>query len=159
DAMSPTGDISQLPVPIGLTAIDSDALKLGVIRNLLRARRDHEALFAHGSYQPLAAHGPLGEHIVAFVRSSANDAAITVVPRLTHAFAPVTPPVAERWRDSELHVPADLAGTRWRCAISGIELTFPGAPRHSLAGSNVRVPVASILATLPVALLLRDPPR
>ncbi len=159
DVMSPSGDISQTPVPIDLTVIDSDTVKLAVIRNLLRARRDHEALFAHGSYRPLAAHGPLGEHIVAFGRSAANDSSITVVPRLTHAFAPTAPPVAERWSDTELHVPADLAGTRWRCAISGIELTFPGAPHHSLADSNVRVPVASILATLPVALLLRDAAR
>jgi (1->4)-alpha-D-glucan 1-alpha-D-glucosylmutase len=159
DAMSPSGDIAQPVAAVDLANIHQDTTKLAMIRNLLRARRAHDTLFAHGSYQPLAAHGSLGEHIVAFARRSANETAIVVVPRLVHALAPATPPVAERWRDTELHVPADLAGTRWHCAISGIELTFPGASHHPLAESNLRVPIASILATIPVAVLLRDPPR
>jgi (1->4)-alpha-D-glucan 1-alpha-D-glucosylmutase len=154
DHMSPSGDISQLATPIEFTAFDHDALKLAVLHHTLSARAAHAQLFAHGSYRPLAAHGARGEHIVAFERRSAastlSDAAIIVVPRLTHAFAPDTPPVGEVWRDTVLHLPAHLAGTRWRCAISSRELTLP----------STAVSVSTILAAAPVSVLLaiRPPP-
>ena len=136
---------------------ESETIKLEIIRDCLRARAAHAPLFAHGSYQPLAAHGPLGAHIFAFARRAAasdpDDAAIIVVPRLTHAFAPTAPPLGDSWRDTELHLPASFAATRWRCAISHREIIFPSA-----AGPNdsaVRVPLAQILAASPIALLLR----
>ena len=156
DEMSPTGDIKQVAAPIAFTHSDHDAIKLGVIRNVLRARVVHAPLFAHGSYLPLAAHGALGEHIVAFARrsvsSALDDAAIVVTPRLTHALSPLAPPIGELWGDTELHLPADFAATRWRCTISGREYIFPDA---DLAESpTIRVPIAALLGAAPVALLL-----
>jgi (1->4)-alpha-D-glucan 1-alpha-D-glucosylmutase len=170
DAMSPTGDISQLLSPLKFTSFDNDALKLAIIRNLLRARAACHHLFAHGSYQPLAAHGPRAEHIVAFARrlvapfappanpSPANPspAAIIVVPRLTHAFAPAAPPIAEIWQGTVLHLPAELAGTHWRDAISGLELTTSMHASTDPA-SPIAIPIAAVLATAPVAVLLAIP--
>lgn len=157
--MSPSGDIAQHFAPVRFTAIAADALKLAVIRNVLRARTAHAPLFAHGSYQPLAAHRSGGEHIVAFERRSAasslDDAAIIVVPRLTHGFAAAAPPVGDVWRDTVLHLPDDLAGTRWRCAISGREVAIPNASQTALSDFTIRVPLADILAFAPVALLFR----
>ena len=159
DEMSPTGDITQVAAPIAFTHSDHDAVKLGMIRNVLRARAAHAPLFAHGSYIPLAAHGTLGEHIVAFARRSASsaldDAAIIVAPRLTHALSPLAPPIAELWGDAELHLPGDFAGTRWRCAISGREYVFPVvASAESSDSFTIRVPIAALLGAAPVALLL-----
>jgi (1->4)-alpha-D-glucan 1-alpha-D-glucosylmutase len=158
--MSPVGDISQPFAPVDFTTPDHDALKLAVIRNLLAARAAHAPLFAHGSYRPLAAHGPRGAHIVAFERrstaSALDDAAIIVVPRLTHVFAPTAPPTGDAWRDTVLHLPASLAGTRWRCAISGRELSIPS---ESLAASSdsLAVPISTILTVAPVSVLLAVP--
>jgi (1->4)-alpha-D-glucan 1-alpha-D-glucosylmutase len=163
EAMSPTGDIMQAATPITLTHSDHDAVKLGVTRNILRARAAHAPLFAHGSYLPLAAHGTLGEHIVAYARRSASstldDAAIVVVPRLTHALSPLAPPIGELWGDIELHLPGFFAGTRWRDAISGREHALAAVdssadPTADPGSSTVRVPIAALLATTPVALLL-----
>ena len=61
DDMSPTGDIKQVAAPIAFTHSDHDAIKLAVIRNVLRARAAHAPLFAHGNYIPLAAHNSLGD--------------------------------------------------------------------------------------------------
>jgi (1->4)-alpha-D-glucan 1-alpha-D-glucosylmutase len=134
------------------------------VRTLLQLRAAHHPLFAQGSYIPLAAHGPLGEHVVAFARrlhplASAplsSPAAIIVVPRLTHAFAPTAPPMGELWRDTALHLPSDLADHRWRDAISGRELTLP--PHASTdPASPIAIPISSVLATAPVAVLVAIP--
>jgi (1->4)-alpha-D-glucan 1-alpha-D-glucosylmutase len=162
-AMSPSGDIPQAIAPNLFTEFQNDALKLAVIRSALRARAAHAPLFASGSYHPLAAHGPHGENIVAFLRrshaSTLDDAAIIVTPRLTHALAPNAPPTGELWNGTELHLPSTLAATRWRDAISGRELTLPGTSDANSASTTIRVPISDILATAPVALLLplRDP--
>ncbi|MDQ2929875.1 MAG: malto-oligosyltrehalose synthase, partial [Gemmatimonadota bacterium] len=91
DAMSPAGD------------------KPVLIRKALYARATHAPLFAAGSYHPIAAHGILGPHIFSFARRSApntpSDAAIIVVPRLTHALSPNAPPVGELWANTVLHLP------------------------------------------------------
>ena len=155
--MSPTGDITQAEADRRFTPFDDDALKLAIIRQILNARADHAPLFAHGSYHPLAAHGPLGAHIFAFHRQAApstlDDAAIIVIPRLTYSLDrnsnQSNAPVGDLWRDTTLHLPATLASTRWRCAISGHEVVFP-----RMAEQHVRVPLSELLAIAPVALLL-----
>ncbi|MGE5728329.1 MAG: malto-oligosyltrehalose synthase, partial [Gemmatimonas sp.] len=68
EVMSPTGDMPQVPQQLRFTEFDSDALKLAIIHRLLAVRAARPALFVDGSYRPLAAHGPRGEHIFAFVR-------------------------------------------------------------------------------------------
>jgi maltooligosyltrehalose synthase len=166
-AMSPLGDISQPPTPLGLATLDHEPLKLAVIRNILHARSAHQPLFAHGRYQPLAAHGPLGEHIVAFARHLApsrldapSTAAIIVVPRLTHSFAPTAPPIGELWQGTTLHLPAALARPLWRDALSGRELTLPSRTSTDPASSpasTIRIPIAGILVTAPVSVLLSVP--
>ncbi|MEO8881484.1 MAG: malto-oligosyltrehalose synthase [Gemmatimonadaceae bacterium] len=160
ETLSPTGDIAGPVSPNLFTSFSFDTLKLMVIRNALRARANHEALFSSGSYAPLVAHGPLGANLFAFARRSAldtldtldvlDDAAIIVVPRLTHALSPHAPPVGELWSGTDLHLPIDFAHTRWRCAISGRQIDFPAA--H---GNTVHVPVDGVLEVAPLALLIR----
>ena len=167
--LSPTGDITE-PIEINwLTGQDGETIKLAIIRNCLRARDAHAPLFARGSYHPLAAHGPRGANIFAFARRSASsapsapfapdDAAIIVVPRLTHAFAPSSPPIGDCWRDTELHLDAEmLTANRWRCAITGHELILPGASKsQASSAATIRLPLSDILAIAPVAVLLPIP--
>ena len=154
--VSPLGDIPESIEINWVRRADRDTTKLEIIRDCLRARAAHAALFAHGSYQPLAADGPRGANIFAFARRAAasgpDNAAVIVVPRLTHAFAPTAPPLGDLWRDTDLHLPAILAATRWRCAISHREIVFP--PAAGPTDPGIRVPLTTILAASPVALLL-----
>ncbi|MEP7067502.1 MAG: malto-oligosyltrehalose synthase, partial [Gemmatimonadota bacterium] len=160
EAMSPIGDISQVMNSLDLTVIGEDALKLVIIQRILLARAANAELFAHGDYRPLGAHGSHADHLFAFARRTLGAAAIVVVPRLTHAFAPHTLPVGELWADTTLHLPGSLASTRWRCAISGRERTVAAHASTDPAlapPSTIPVPVSQILAAAPVAVLLTTP--
>ena len=105
------------------------AAKLWMTRAALTARRVFPELFA--DYQPLYAHGPRAEHVVAFDRGGA----ITVATRLPLALA-----VAGGWSDTVLELPPG----NYTDALTGL----------SWAGE---VPLADLLAGYPVALLLADP--
>jgi maltooligosyltrehalose synthase len=77
-----------------------------------------------------------------------GEAAVVVVPRLSLGLnGGGAPPVGESvWRDTLLPLPAGLP-TRWRCALS-------------LAGVRAGpdgLPLAEVLAELPVALLRPEP--
>ena len=157
DSMSPNGDIARDSLETMLREHHKFNFKLHVIRAALRARAAHPDLFSSGSYTPLAAHGRHGGSIFAFLRrssaSSLDDAAIIVVPRLTHHFVPPgTPPMgAPAWADTVLHLPPDIPTRPWRCAISGFKHTNWN---RSAGAATVVVPIAQILAHTPVALLL-----
>ena len=157
--MSPLGDTTQTLPPLKLTDVATDAAKLALIHRLLSLRASRPALFAHGTYRPLAAHGPRGEHIVAFARHlsavppNAPQSAIIVVPRLTHSFAPLSPPIGDLWRDTVLHLPADLATTHWLDAISGRDLD-PSERASTDPALSIPVPISLVLSSAPVAVLL-----
>jgi (1->4)-alpha-D-glucan 1-alpha-D-glucosylmutase len=112
-------------------AVGLDAEKLLVTSRALWLRRDHPDWFA-GSYTPLAAEGPAGEHAVAFVR---GGHAVTVVTRL---------PAGLRrrggWADTALPLPE----LHWRDVLTGA--------RHA----GLRPPLAELTRRLPVALLIPD---
>jgi (1->4)-alpha-D-glucan 1-alpha-D-glucosylmutase len=110
---------------------DPGAAKLAVTRAALTMRRAHPELFT--TYAPVAAHGPSAAHVLAFDRGGA----VTVVTRL-----PVGLAAGEGWGATALQLPA---GT-WRDVVAG---TAVSATDHGL-------PLAEVLGTLPVALLVRD---
>jgi len=94
----------------------------------LRLRRDRPDLFT--GYTPIAADGPAADHLVAFDRGGALALA-TRLPRRLEA--------GGGWRDT------------------AVELPWPSTDR--LTGDSLPagpVPVAQILATYPVALLVRQ---
>ncbi|MGE5730057.1 MAG: hypothetical protein ACM34L_15730, partial [Gemmatimonas sp.] len=130
-----------------------------IIHRLLAVRAARPALFVDGSYRPLAAHGPRGEHIFAFVRHLAAvpprpaQSALVVVPRLTRSFAPHSPPMGDVWRDTALHLPPDLAHTPWRDAITGLEIRASERASTDPALS-IRVPISLVFSRAPVAVLL-----
>jgi (1->4)-alpha-D-glucan 1-alpha-D-glucosylmutase len=70
----------ELAAPEGLR--DGRA-KLLLLREGLRLRREHPALFLAGSYEALAAEGDDADHVVAFARRHEGRALLCAVPRLT----------------------------------------------------------------------------
>ena len=111
------------------TAVDDPgAAKLQVTRAALTLRRDRPELF--GSYAGLTASGSAADHVLAFDRGGA----ITVATRLPLGLA-----AKGGWGDTTLPLPDG----EWRDEVSG--RVIPG---------STAVPLATILADLPVALLV-----
>jgi (1->4)-alpha-D-glucan 1-alpha-D-glucosylmutase len=111
------------------TAVDDPgAAKLQVTRAALTLRRDRPELF--GSYAGLTASGSAADHVLAFDRGGA----ITVATRLPLGLA-----AKGGWGDTTLPLPDG----EWRDEVSG----------RVISGSTA-VPLATILADLPVALLI-----
>ena len=114
---------------------DTGAAKLLVVSRVLRLRRDSPGLFA--GYAPVPATGPAGGHVLSFDRGAGGgDGAVTVATRLPAGLA------ATGWGDTALQLPTGA----WRDVLTGERLV-------SAAGG---LPVATVLAALPVALLVRD---
>jgi (1->4)-alpha-D-glucan 1-alpha-D-glucosylmutase len=134
-----------------LRSPEDGRLKMHIVRETLRARREHTAVFAGGRYVPLRATGDEGDSVVAFARIDGGDASITVVPRL------VADIVGDRgaptggvvWGDAKLELPPELAQRHWKDALTG-RLMTSSSERRGLA-------IGEILASFPVALLVTEP--
>jgi (1->4)-alpha-D-glucan 1-alpha-D-glucosylmutase len=126
----------------------SGEIKLTVLRRALALRAAFPALGA-GSYEPVASHGAHAGRVVAFVRRAEGAFALVVAGRLLAAVMPEPAGTAAQgyadtadWGDTTLELPADAPG-----ALRDIFT----ARRHVLSGSDRRLGLAAVLATLPVA--------
>jgi (1->4)-alpha-D-glucan 1-alpha-D-glucosylmutase len=84
------------------------AVKQSLIATLLHLRREHAALFAEGSYEPLIASGPGGERVCAFARGH-EDEVLLVAARLFPGRGP---------GEARVALPQDFAALRWRGLIA-----------------------------------------
>ncbi|HWM03729.1 MAG TPA: malto-oligosyltrehalose synthase, partial [Actinophytocola sp.] len=109
---------------------DTGAVKLHVVRTVLRQRRSSPALFA--GYRPLPADGPAARHALAFMRS---PNLVAVATRLPVALSQTG------WQDTVLALPAGQ--DRWTDQLTN----RPVPPT---------VPLADLLDRYPVALLTRE---
>ena len=125
-------------------------LKLWVIWRALQLRRERPALFACGDYRPLLPRGERARHVIAFARAHEVGTVATVAARLYAGLRidPDQPPVGNIWADTVVDLPSPPSAGRWRDVLTG---------RCFAAGAEP-VPLAELLAVLPVALLLHDPP-
>jgi (1->4)-alpha-D-glucan 1-alpha-D-glucosylmutase len=114
-------------------------IKLLVTSRLLRLRRDERELFLHGSYVPLATSGTFAESVVAFGRQHNGKSIIGVVPRVSSRVG--FPPVGEKWQDTGIDLPDDLAAASLRELFTG----------SALNAENGRLSVSQAMATLPFA--------
>ncbi len=120
-------------------------VKQAVIARTLALRRVAPELFARGDYRPLEASGAMARHVVGFMRVLGDTVSLTVVPRLPYALLAGRDAIAipaDRWRDTVLHCPSELAGRRLHDALGG------GAGVQSAAG----LPVGTLLRDCPVSL-------
>ena len=123
------------------------AIKMRVLARTLAFRRQQPELYAVGDYLPLALEGERAGHAFAFARRQGGLVAVTLVGRHQAALLdPGRPPPAppERWGDTALVLPEDLAGTAFEDRLTGATLVTAGR----------RLPLRRALAALPVALLV-----
>jgi (1->4)-alpha-D-glucan 1-alpha-D-glucosylmutase len=134
-----------------LRTAEDGRLKMHIVRETLRARREHPGVFARGEYRPLRASGAEGDSVIAFARIDGGTAAITVAPRLVADLIGDrgAPTGAKVWGEARLELPPELATRHWRCALTG-RLMTSSAERGGLA-------IGEILASFPVALLIAEP--
>ena len=126
-------------------------IKMYVVHQALRFRREHPELFRNGAYQPLTASGAATNHVLAFAREHGSKQAIVVIPRLPaslartgdFAFPPFEPGAGST-------VGASTISGRYRNWFTGEEIA---AEEH---GGEFQLQVAALLASFPVALLERS---
>jgi (1->4)-alpha-D-glucan 1-alpha-D-glucosylmutase len=110
---------------------DDGTAKLQVVRTALALRRRHPQAFGiDGGYEPVAAHGPAADHVVAFVR---GGRVATVVPRF-----PARLHAAGGWRGTTVELPPG----RWADVLAA-------------AAHTATVPMEMLFAHRPVAVLER----
>ena len=129
-------------------------IKLSILRQLLRLRREVPDLFSEGGYEPIAVTGAKSEHALAFMRQYGTDRLIVVVSRLFASLLGETASSYESlvdWKDTRITVPSDNEGT-WSDALTGRKFT------GVCDGGTVMLPVSEILSIIPVAVLVRVPP-
>jgi (1->4)-alpha-D-glucan 1-alpha-D-glucosylmutase len=129
-----------------LSAMEDGRIKMYLIWRALSARRRFAEVFGGGEYHPLSPVGRRRNSVVAFARRKGPQWALTVVPRLLHAWLkdgelPFGP---ESWADTQL-TPVVGMPSIWRDAITGEELVFES-----------KYPVGRILQRFPVALLIGE---
>ena len=131
----------RVPPSALLAAKDDGRIKLLLTHRGLLARRDHPGLFTAGSYEPLTATGAYADHLFAFVRRHAGQAALVVAPRLLTAVSPSPdqPPVGAKWKNTTLSLPTDLGPLR-------------DVLTDRLVAAGRDVSVADLFAELPLAL-------
>ncbi len=123
-------------------------VKQAILHRALALRARHPALFLEGSYTPLKVEGPEEAHALAFLRQHGEQTVMTIVTRLSATLIQSDTPLVGRdvWTGTDLVVPRQLAGRSLGSVLgsAGSVLDVP---------SSGRVPLAEVLATLPVALL------
>jgi (1->4)-alpha-D-glucan 1-alpha-D-glucosylmutase len=122
-------------------------VKLLVTSRALEARRQHPGLFTAGAYEALQIDGDGADRIFGFVRRVPGGAvAVTIVPRLVGGLAANrSPGHADAWGDARLRLPQTRGNSGFRDVLTGAR--HPG---------STDVPLAQLLSSLPVALLVAD---
>ncbi len=127
-------------------------IKLYTMMRSLKFRQDNRSLFQQGEYIPLDGHGTGQEHLYAFARLHAEQAVVTVVPRLVASLTgdAMKPPVgSDVWRDTYVTVPSWRPRSPYCNVFTGERLS------SQTVGDRQMLPVADVLCEHPVALLKR----
>lgn len=129
-----------------LSRREDGRIKLYLIHESLKVRKENEYMFREGDYAPLLTVGSFKDHVLAFARRREGKWAITVAPRFFVTLCcEEDPPLGEdTWKDTALLLP-DAAPVKWRNALTGEEL-----------GSFGPMPVAEVLKVFPAALLTSE---
>ena len=99
-------------------------IKMFVTHRLLRFRREHPALFLHGSYTPLRLTGSFEDCCVAFAREHDAEWIVVLAPRLSSRVG--FPATGDRWQDTALELPEAAAHAGATDLFTGRELRSEG---------------------------------
>ena len=146
-----SGDTDRANLLRGLIDFRRDGrIKMFLTAELLRFRRDHQALFTCGEYIPVPCEGRLTNHVVAFVRRNGGNAAIVVVPRLVCGLlqGKTQVPCGAVWEDTRLVLPDDLRSARFRDRLSHRVREVP-------AEGGQTILLAELLRDFPITVLER----
>lgn len=132
-----------------LDAPEDGRVKLFLTWRALVARREWPGMLRDGGYLPLEGSGPRAAHVVAFARTAADGGAVVIIaPRLSLHLAGGGPPLGvEAWGETVVLLPPELAGRRWRSALTDRALDGEG-------GEGEELRVADAIRDLPGALLV-----
>lgn len=131
---------------------DDGRIKMYLIHIALTFRQQHQLLFKEGSYIPLGCTGRHDQHICAFARQRGEEIAIVAVPRLVVGLTRgerIPPMGNDVWGRSALLLPSDLSRGQYRNIFTD-ELV-----QVVKMGNEQGLPLASLFASYPVALLER----
>jgi (1->4)-alpha-D-glucan 1-alpha-D-glucosylmutase len=119
-------------------------IKQFLIARLLALHARKPALFAEGSYEPVAAQGPAAAHVVAFLRRFDRDWLLLAVPRLPFALqrGGMELRLGPSWHETSLCLDVPRA-THARDVLTGEAREVGGAP----------IPIDRFCQTLPLVLL------
>lgn len=120
--------------------------KIYITSKLLHLRREHPDLFARGRYEPLAVTGVSKDHLLSFARVLEDKRLVVVAPRwmFTVMNGEMALPIGAVWGDAEVQV-----GTgAFTDLFSGNSIV--ATPN----GGGVRVRVADVLRSFPIAVLV-----
>ncbi len=130
--------------------MDEGVPKQWTIARALGMRRERPELFdRRAGYEALEATGPSADHVVAFLR--AGDLAV-VVPRLVHGLEGPAWGDPATWSTTSLALPE---GT-WRSVLGGDPAAGGASAPGGVEITGGDVPIATLLARFPVALLVRS---
>ena len=117
-------------------------IKQAVIARTLALRKERPALFAGGSYAPIAVRGEHADRVIAFARRLGNEMAITVVPR-----------VASRLLETDTIRFAPAAWAATALALD-TDATFVDLFSGAKFRGNAQITVAELFERMPVSLLI-----
>jgi (1->4)-alpha-D-glucan 1-alpha-D-glucosylmutase len=131
-----------------LLAPESGKIKMFLVYQALKARRDYLELFQRGDYQKLVVLGSLKDHIVAFSRKWGDSTAIIIAPRLlSHLVKEGEYPLGEQvWHETRICLPSG-SSLVWQNAITQQE--HQGEEEDTLW-------IRDVLSHFPVALLINQ---
>src|SRR5262249_44139255 len=116
-------------------------IKLAVTATLLALRRDHPTLLAAGRYEPPVPTGPKAHHLCAFARRQEGAILAVIATRF-----PARLEADPDWNGTAIEWPQAAPARQWRDLLTGRTIPGNGTPHAS-----------SLLADLPVAVLVNDP--
>ena len=121
-------------------------IKLFLIAQALKARKEHLELFERGDYLPLAVEGEKKDSVVAFARQYGEKMALVVTPRFfTQLIGLQENPLGEKvWQDTQIILPPVTTGV-WKDALSNNSFKLERT-----------LNLSEVLSSFPVALLINE---
>ncbi len=118
------------------------SIKLWLVKELIKLRRDDNALSSDSSYIPLKVSGRYRKHILAFARRSGEKWLVVVLPLHLAAIGKISKFVygSFDWSDTKVHLSTNHT-VNWQHIFSDVE------------GDGTEIPVNAIFGDLPLAIL------